>query len=494
MMQAPTPTDYAQPQYEITDKDRARQKTIAEAWTAYDGELDPPLEPMEDQPDDNVLTNRCKQVVRRAAAFLFGKELEISCEEGAPQEAQDLINTVWDIKEKRIPLLIRLRMNGGISGCAFLRIVPGRQKGTFRLVEIDPSTIFLKTAPQDCQTVLLYCIEYSEEGIHLGKPTAIYYREEIRRIDPEYQTDTQEALLAAAIDQNVTWEIQHWTRIGDRGPWEATGDPIPWPYPFSPIFYCQNLARPNTVWGEADLTPDLIKLNEALNLTSSSINRNIKIYGQPVLWGKGLGESQLDIVPGKIIILPPVAEATLGSVTITTDLTSALAFAEDLRSDIDELSSVPGVATGRLKDMPRGNVSGIALELLFMSLISKTDEQRCTYGALILDVSTALLKLANMNSEIKMTLGWQSPLPHDDLQALQAAVLKKQIGISDATIQREQGYDPEEERALSQSEDAQKLVDFSQGRGMPPSPTVPGQPAPPAPSEQPPQQPFGGQS
>lgn len=62
-----------------------------------------------------------------------------------------------------------------------------------------------------------------------------------------------------------------------------------------------------------------------------------------------------------------------------------------------------------------------------------------------------------MSKDIKITIAWQNPLPHDDLQSLQAAILKKQIGISDTTIQREQGYDPEEEQALSQVEDAAKM-------------------------------------
>src|SRR6266568_9421803 len=78
------PVTQAQPTYEITDADRKRQERIAYAWQAYNGELEPPLKPMDDGTDDNVLTNRCQAIVDRGVDFLFGKELDIACEKGAP--------------------------------------------------------------------------------------------------------------------------------------------------------------------------------------------------------------------------------------------------------------------------------------------------------------------------------------------------------------------------------------------------------------------------
>ena len=66
-----------QPVYEISDADKKRVKTISDAWKAYNGELDKPLEKMPGQPDDNVMTNRMMAIVDRGVDFLFGKELEI---------------------------------------------------------------------------------------------------------------------------------------------------------------------------------------------------------------------------------------------------------------------------------------------------------------------------------------------------------------------------------------------------------------------------------
>lgn len=484
-VQTLTPQAQVQPQYEITEADRKRQQAIQAAWKAYNGELDAPLRKMPGEADDNVLSNRCQPIIDRGVDFLFGKEIEISVEEGAPQEAQDILDKIWGRKEARIPLLQKLGMNGGIAGEAFLRIVPGND-GSFRLVVVDPSTVFVKTAPQDCETVLLYCIEYCTDERRNGQPVRVSYREEMARIDPSSDDNEEyEDINADGIDADVTWSIQHWTRIGERGAWTPAGEPIMWPYPFSPIFSCQNLPSPNDFWGKPDITPDLIGVNNALNLVQSCVNRINKLYGSPIIYSTGMGDGDIAVNPGRIIQLP-LAESKIVAVNIMSDIPNALKFAEDLRSDIDEQSSVPGVATGRITAMPRGQLSGIAVELLFQPLLLKTNKKRCSYGELLIDISKALLVLNKMNGDIDITLAWQNPLPEDDLPAIQASVLLKQVGVSDTTIQRNLGYDPDEELVLNQAENAQKLQAFNQGQGMP---VIPGQ-APNTPPAQQQESPF----
>lgn len=468
-----------QPTYEMTDADKERVKCIAKAWKAYNGDLEKPLEKMPGQPDDNVMTNRMAAIVDRGVDFLFGKELEISVEDSAPEEAQTCLDTIWGRKETRIPLFQKLAMNGAIAGEAFLRIMP-EPNGTYRLIVVDPATVFVKTAPQDCETVLLYCIQYCTQQKINANFENVYYREEICRVDPDQDGDDGNP----SADVDATWQIQHWSRVGDRGNWTPAGDPIVWPYTFPPIFQCQNLPKPNDLWGQPDITPDLIGVNESLNLVQSNINRIQKLYGAPVLYANGMGEGVIDIKPGKIIRLP-LPDSKITAVAIASDVANALAFAANLRSDIDEQSSVPGVATGRIAELPRGNMSGIAIELLFMPVLKKTEKKRCTYGEMIIDVSIALLVLNKMSADIEVTLAWQSPLPNDDLAAVQAAIAKREVGVSTITLQRELGYDPEEEYQLTQTEDEQKLEDYAKGVGLPPAlpgvKPLPGQPpAPPA--------------
>ena len=488
MTQTPTlsPSTQAldQPTYEITEEDQRRVLRIGQAWKAYDGLLDKPLVPMAGEADDNVIYNGIAPVVNTIDDFLFGRELELSVEDKAPDEVQTFLDKVWGRKEKRLPLLQDMGMNGSVAGRGFLRIVPGR-RGKYRLIVPDPATIFVETAPQDCETVLLYCSQYSKDGKDdYGRPQRIYYREEIQRIDPDGNASRWMP------DDDDTWQIQHWTQVTSgtlipkMGNWHPVGEPIVWPYPFAPLFSCKNLPRPNEFWATPDVTPDLIGLNAALNLVLSCMNRNGKLLGHPILYGTGAGESDLDRAPGKIAWLGP--DGKIVAVALPTDLANMLKFAEDLRSSMDERSSVPGVATGRIATMPRGNLSGIAIELLFMSLLKLVDKKRCLYGGTIIDVSQALLLLNGMDPQTDITLAWQNPLPHDDLPDAQKAVTLKQIGISNTTLQREMGYDPEEELALSQAEDERAME--SQQALITPAPTPqPGQAGQPA--QQQPQQP-----
>ncbi len=105
------------------------------------------------------------------------------------------------------------------------------------------------------------------------------------------------------------------------------------------------------------------------------------------------------------------------------------------------------------------------------------------YGALIIDVSKALLVLNGMSGDIKISLSWQNPLPHQDLASAQYALAMKQLGVSATTLQREMGYDPEEELALNDAEDAIKLAKLQAQQAVlapavPASQTPPGQPKP----------------
>src|SRR5260221_251992 len=118
-----------------------------------------------------------------------------------------------------------------------------------------------------------------------------------------------------------------------------------------------------------------------------------------------------------------------------------------------------------------------AFETSMMSLPYKL---RNLYGKLIIEVSKALLVLNGLSGDIDITIAWESPLPHDDLVSVQAGIAKLEVGVSKAEIQRELGYDPEEQAKLKQIED--KLAIETQQAMLPPeipgTPALPGQPKP----------------
>jgi len=146
-----------------------------------------------------------------------------------------------------------------------------------------------------------------------------------------------------------------------------------------------------------------------------------------------------------------------------------------LRADMDEQSRVPAVALGRQSDLPKGNISGVALQLLFQPLIEKTTQKQRLYGKMIREITRAALVIAGKIAltdyeDYQIDLHWQNLLPVDDLAAAQAAQILQAIGVSNQTLLQQLGYDPDAEADKSAAEDAKKLVQFSRGQGMPPQP------------------------
>lgn len=448
-----------QPQYKITNADRKRQKRIADAWAAHDGEFEDQLQLRPDGINPNANSNRIEPIVFQGVNFLFGKQLQITASQGPEQKtAQTFLEDTWGRVEKRMPLLQDLATSGAIAGQAFMRIVPNQDATQFRLVLVDPLTVFVQTATGDCQTVLMFCIEYSCEQEINSRPMSVYYREEIQRVDPDGNDQRDQP------DNDDTWLIQHWTRIGDRGAWASAGEPILWGYEFPPIFTCQNRSNPHDFWGKPDATHDLIQQNLDINLNQSNAQSVSIIYGQPFLYSDGAGESSIEFQPGRIMGMPP--GGSIKSVPIQADLTSTLALLNRLDDNLSEQSAIPG-ALARQSEMPRIN-SGIQMEMMYQGLLAKTEMKRCRYGELIIDVSKALLVLAGFSPDIDVSLTWKNPLPHDDLPSAQAILALQQAGVSIDTSLRMMGLDPGEEAEKRNAEAAQKMVAFSRGQGAPP--------------------------
>jgi hypothetical protein len=114
---------------------------------------------------------------------------------------------------------------------------------------------------------------------------------------------------------------------------------------------------------------------------------------------------------------------------------------------------VPEVATGKVEST--GQLSGVALRILYGPLIEKTEKKQLRYGRMIKEVVAALLAIAGL-SGLKVALNWTDPLPGDEKAKVDVAEAKKRIGFSENTLIKELGGNPEHERDQRQfdSQDA----------------------------------------
>lgn len=473
------PTALSLAQAPMPQADADRKRLMKDAWKSYRGEFAPPLKLTPGQPDDTVISNRCAPIVDKGVSFLFGQVLKIECGDAGEQpnapdapgdgdndEMTDFLQGVWGDDDDFMTLLTMLSTNGGVCGHAFAKLVPPlTDDGYPRVVVLDPQLVRKVTHPEDCALTLAYIIEY---------PTVAYWqkRQIVARIDPQ-----GDLLTEGNLDPKDTWTISNYTRKGEQGGWQQSGATEPWPYPFAPIFDNQNLPNPNESWGTPDLTPDLIAENRVVNFLQSNLARIIKYHAHPRTWASGVHMEEWNAAIDGTILLPS-PESKLGMLAPMENFGGLLSFIEDIRSSMDEQSRVPAVALGRLEGLPKGNISGVALQLLFQPLIEKTILKQRLYGNLIRNVTRAALvlvgKLAIADVETyKVNLHFQNLLPVDDLAAAQTALIWKQLGVSEATLLQGAGFDPDAEAEKSTNEATKKVTQYAQGKGLPPTTQLP---------------------
>src|SRR6266699_5621631 len=450
LAQAPVPQD-----------DLERKRQMQDAWKAYRGEFAPPLKVEPNQPDLNVITNRCGPVVDKGVSFLFGQVLKLQASD------QEFLDELWGDDDDKMTLLTEMAMNGGVCRQNFVKLIPAEgDMAVPRIVVMDPQIIRMVTLPNDCEVHVAYIIEYSEGDVQK--------RQIIARVDPN-----SDLTATGEDDLEDTWTITDYVRSVGYGSWQQVGEPEEWLYPFPPIFTNKNLPNPNDAWGISDLTADLIGMNKALNFTQTNTQVIIKFHAHPKTWGKGFKASQISVAVDDVLVIESM-DGTLQNLEMHSDLASSRNFAADLRSDMDERSRVPGVALGRETTLPRGNISGVALELLFQPLIEKTILKQRLYGRLIREVTRAALVLAGRLSiaaytTYKVKIEWQNLLPVDDLLAAQTAQIWSLIGVSDATLMARAGFDPDEEAKNKAKETQQQLE--QQQQQMAAQGIQPGQPS-----------------
>src|SRR5579863_4675229 len=126
----------------IPQVDAQRKQEQAHAWKAYQGQLQRPLVVERDQPDDNVLSNRCGPVVDKGVSFLFGQVLKLEATQektdapadgslpsdaaAAPTPVQDFLDGLWGDDDDRMTLLSKMAVNGGVFGHVFLKLIPAK--------------------------------------------------------------------------------------------------------------------------------------------------------------------------------------------------------------------------------------------------------------------------------------------------------------------------------------------------------------------------------
>lgn len=426
---------------QIDTDELTRRVAMAHAWEAYLTGPKKQLKVRPGQPDDNVVVNYARMIVDKGVAFLFGKDIQLETDpdtDDTPEEAW--LRGFWAYNGGMVTLQ-KLATNGGVCGHAFAKLVPAQPFP--RLIVIDPAYVTVRTDPDDIDQVLWYVIAYTTTNPDTGKPQNV--RQIIERM-------------------GAVWQITDEVSYGAGG-WQTRAD-MPWPYAWPPIIDCQNLPLPNSYWGLADLEPDVLGLNDSIDFALSNLSRIIRYHAHPKTWGKGFVASEMSTAPDETIVLNnPLAE--LHNLEMISDLSSSLELYERLKDSIHETTNIPAISAGRMDNL--GQLSGVALQILYQPLLEQTETKRRTYGRLVTEASRRAAALAGMGEDVRPEIVWPSMLPQNQLEERQTAMIDMQLGASRDTLLQKLGYNPADEatkRAQEQSETVgAQLLDLLQGGG-----------------------------
>jgi hypothetical protein len=360
--------------------------------------------------DDNLKINLSRRVVDKGNNFLFGKGLNWQLDQTRKSSAEIKLMDVWGNQETQNSFLAELGLNGAIHGTYVVQIISKRDK-TY-LKNLDPKWVFITPSSESDEKASQYDLRWNKG-------------------------DTIYRLLHTERD-DLQWEYQR--EYWDRGKWNADSKLEIWPFEWPFILHGKNLPNPNSVWGTSDLED--ADLNDSINQVSSNLNRIIRIFAHPVIWGTGFSANSLNVDISQVITSTNET-AKLQALELARDLSDSQDFLKYLRTMFAEITNVPESDPDRLRI---GAQSGFALQVLYNDLILKTGNKRNFYGKGLIELNRRILDLEGFGPDNQTQLYWPDPLPLDKEMETKSNQLDLEAGLaSKETISTARGYDYESE-------------------------------------------------
>lgn len=412
--------------------DFEREQRIKRAYNAYFHGGPDTLKRRKGEVDDNIKVNYARLIVDAGVANLFGSQVMVNAPADAGDEVQEAIDEM--ATNNNAPLFWqKMGVSGAIGGTSYYRLMV-REDDQIRWVSLDPSTVEMEWDEQDYETVTGYIITFiPNAGVN-----SVARRHLIQRAGDDWVILEQEAT-----DDD----------------WRTVNEEI-WPYPFPPVGHIQNLPSPHEVYGIADLEPDVLDLCDGINRVVSNINRIVRLYAHPRTWGKMIGDAlNMDANPGAVIRLEH-PDASLQNLEMRSDLASSIDLYRRLVAALHETTRIPEVATGKLDSA--GQLSSLALRILYAPLLQKVESKRRTYGHGIKEMYGRSLALMGYE-DISVEVVWPDILPVDPEAMRRTALIDSQLGVSRATLLEQLGYDPELEAQNVSEETVNAADQFNAG-------------------------------
>ena len=213
-----------------------------------------------------------------------------------------------------------------------------------------------------------------------------------------------------------------------------------------PLVHIQNTSVPFEYSGASDVEP-LIPVQDEINCRLSDRAYRITMQSFKMYLGIGIESfMQSPIAPGRMWVTDnedaKIIEFGGDGKTFSEDNHIA-----EMREAMDKISGVTPIAAGALKGRIGRLTSAAALRVTMLALLAKTERKRTAYGPAIeqmCELALAWLDRAGLfrttPDERRVEIHWPNPLPVNELEQLQEAAAKVQLGVPQEVVLRELGY------------------------------------------------------
>ena len=397
-----------------------RARRIEEAWAAYEGALRPALKLGVNGEDDNVPSGLGRMVVDGLTAWSLGKEVMISTDEVVGENpAEQLIDSVWPM-DKRMIQLQRARTEGGVTGSAFLRVLPDR------VIVLPSENVEMIANPLDSDQIDSYIIDFEVPSVEVNA-RALRYRQSHLRLP------------------GGGWMIRD-EQEQRNGKFAVIGETM-WDYALPQIVHCSN-TQSSFAWGMPDLEDDVIATIRQIQRVLSNSVRMVRLSAHPIEYTRGLLDSASRAAyesrpSGAVVHLVDDSQEIGLSETSGKGPEQALALHRELKRQLHAVTGLPDFADPDTASQISG-ASGRALELRLAPLIQRVELLRRNYGQLITGAAERILMFNGLASATPRP-AWQPVLPADPMSEVERAQALMDLGASNQTILEAAGLDPETE-------------------------------------------------
>ena len=217
-----------------------------------------------------------------------------------------------------------------------------------------------------------------------------------------------------------------------------------------PVVHIQNLPHPMHYEGASEVEP-LVPLQDELNTRLSDRACRVTFQSFKMYLGKGLaGFEDESVAPGRMWTTDN-PDASIESFGGDEKSPSEAAHIQELREALDKTSGITPLAAGLLRDHLGNLSSATALRVVLMGTLARLERKRIAYGQGVQEANRLILEtldrfgILRTDPEDRQTrLHWPSPLPENLGEKLAEAKAKRELGVPEATVLRELGYEPNE--------------------------------------------------